>query len=393
MAALVAVLFAGVAPPNAAHAGIEGTAVYQQNGITISGTVTDANNQTLPGVSISEKGTSNGTVTAVDGSFVLRVSPEATLVLSYIGYVSQEVPVNGQTKFSIQLKEDVQMLGEVVAVGYQTVRKTDVTGSIASVKGKELNLAAPTVGQSLVGKVAGVQISQVSGAPYVGTKIRVRGVGSINASSDPLYVIDGYPAGNDVFINPNDIESIDILKDAASAAIYGSRAVGGVVLITTKRGKAGQGKLEYEYQFGIHQLEKKVDLLNSEQFVQLFIDAHNGTYRDLVENAGKPWSDAMYSDDNPTRIANVGNASSVSIPPYFYDFANQKMIKPQYDTDWQDELYRNAPMHRHNVSFSGGTQQVRYALSGGYQKQDGIIVSTGHERINFRANIDAQLND
>ncbi|HEY9486930.1 MAG TPA: SusC/RagA family TonB-linked outer membrane protein, partial [Chryseosolibacter sp.] len=392
ISALVAVLIVGGAPAYAARANVESIIILQQDRITISGVVTDENNQTLPGVSISEKSTSNGTVTDENGAFTLMVSPGATLVLSYIGYVSQEVTVNDQTRFSIQLKEDVLMLDEVVAVGYQTMRKTDITGSISSVKAKELNLSAPTVGQSLVGKVAGVQISQVSGAPYVGTKIRVRGVGSINASSDPLYVVDGYPAGNDVFINPNDIESIDILKDAASAAIYGSRAAGGVVIITTKRGSEGKGKLEYDYQFGIHRLSDKVDMLNSEQFGQLVIDGRNGTYRDLVENAGKPWTDAMYSDDNATRIANVGNASAVSIPAYLYDFPSQTLIKPQHDTDWQDELYRNAPMHRHNLSFSGGTNQVRYALSGGYQKQDGIIVSTGQERLNFRANIDAEVS-
>jgi TonB-dependent SusC/RagA subfamily outer membrane receptor len=195
--------------------------------------------------------------------------------------------VAGNAPLNITLKQDALMLNEVVAVGYQTMRKSDLTGAISSVKAKELNLTTPTVGQALVGKVAGVQIAQVSGAPYVGTKIRVRGVGSVNASSDPLYVIDGYPAGNDVFINPNDIESIDIFKDAASAAIYGSRAAGGVVLITTKRGKEGKGKLEYEYQFGVHQLSKKVDLLNSSEFAQLMIDGRNGSYRDLMVNAEK----------------------------------------------------------------------------------------------------------
>jgi TonB-dependent SusC/RagA subfamily outer membrane receptor len=188
---------------------------------------------------------------------------------------------------TIQLVENSQELQEVVAIGYSTVRKSDVTGAISSVKAKELNLTTPTVGQALVGKVAGVQISQVSGAPYVSTKIRVRGVGSINASSDPLYVVDGYPVGNDLFINPNDIESIDILKDAASAAIYGSRAAGGVVLITTKRGKEGKGQFQYDVQYGLNQLSKKVKLLNAEQFTQLLIDGHNNSYKDLILNSEK----------------------------------------------------------------------------------------------------------
>lgn len=358
----------------------------------ISGTVVDEQNQPIPGVNVVEKQTRRGTVTDASGKFMIEVNPGATLVFSSVGFTTQEVTVGSQPTLTITLKEDVNQLSEVVAVGYQTLRKSDVTGAIANVKARELNVTAPTVGQALVGKLAGVQVSQVSGAPYVSTKIRVRGIGSINASSDPLYVIDGFPAGNDVFINPNDIESIDILKDAASAAIYGSRASGGVVLITTKRGKDGKGKFEYDYQYGVNQLAKKVKLLNSSEFAQLMIDGRNNTYRDLVQNSGKPWTDAMFSDDNATRIAKVGNASAVSIPTEFYDFANQRLITPKYNTDWQDELYRNAPVSRHNLTFSGGNNGVRYLISGGYQNQQGIIVSTKQDRLNFRANIDGDIS-
>ncbi len=360
--------------------------------VKITGRVTDAANHPLEGVSVHEKKSNKTTVTNAEGRFTLEVNKGGVLVFSLLGYAIQEVVVGDQQSISIQLKEEANILTEVVSVGYQKMRKTDVTGAIASVKAKELALSAPTVGQALVGKVAGVQVSQVSGAPYVSTKIRVRGVGSINASSDPLYVIDGYPAGNDVFINPNDIESIDILKDAASAAIYGSRAAGGVVLITTKRGKEGKGQLDYEYQYGINQLSKKVKLLNADQFAQLVIDGRNNTYHDLWVNASKPWNDAMYSDNNATRIANVGNASSVSIPTDLYDFANQKMIHPKYNTDWQDELYRNASVQRHSLSFTGGAKGMRYALSGAYLDQQGIIVHTGQTRINFRANVDADVS-
>ncbi len=358
----------------------------------ISGTVLDEQNQPIPGVNVVEKQTRKGTVTDATGQFTIDVNPGATLVFSSVGFATQERVVGSQPTLNVTLKEDVNQLSEVVAVGYQTLRKSDLTGAIANVKARELNIAAPTLGQALVGKLAGVQVSQVSGAPYVSTRIRVRGIGSINANSDPLYVIDGFPAGNDVFINPNDIESIDILKDAASAAIYGSRASGGVVLITTKRGKDGKGKFEYEYQYGVNQLAKKVKLLDASGFEQLLIDGRNNTYRDLVQNSGKPWSDAMFSDDNATRIARVGNASSVSIPTDFYDFANQKLITPKYNTDWQNELYRNAPMSRHNLTFSGGSNGVRYLLSGGYQNQQGIIVATKQDRLNVRANIDADVS-
>lgn len=358
----------------------------------ITGQVTDAGGQPMPGVSIVEKQTRKGTVTDGNGRFSLEVSPGATLVISFIGFETQEVVAGQQTSLTIQLKEGSTMLNEVVAVGYQTLRKSDVTGSISNVKARELNVTAPTLSQALVGKLAGVQVSQVSGAPYVGAKIRVRGIGSINASSDPLYVIDGFPAGNDVFINPNDIESIDILKDAASAAIYGSRASGGVVLITTKRGKDGKGKLEYEFQYGMNQLAKKVNLLNSTEFVQLLIDARNNTYRDLMQNAGKAFTDANFSDANATRVANVGNASAVQIPTDFYDFASQKLIAPKYNTDWQDVLYRNAPMTRHNLTFSGGNGSTRYLISGGYLNQQGILDPTKQERINLRANIDGEIS-
>jgi len=358
----------------------------------VSGTVRDDQNQPVPGVNVVEKQTRKGTVTDANGQFSLDVNAGAILVLSSVGFTTQEVVVGSQLTLTVTLKEDVNQLSEVVAVGYQTLRKSDVTGAVANVKARELNVAAPTLGQALVGKLAGVQVSQVSGAPYVSTKIRVRGIGSINASSDPLYVIDGFPAGNDVFINPNDIESIDILKDAASAAIYGSRASGGVVLITTKRGKEGKGKIDYEYQYGINQLAKKVKLLDASGFAQLVIDARNNTYRDLVQNSGKSWNDAMFSDDNATRIAKVGNANSVSIPTEFYDFASQKLITPKYNTDWQDELYRNAPFSRHNLTFSGGNNGVRYLVSGGYQNQQGIILSTKQERLNFRTNIDAEVS-
>ena len=390
---LTGLLLAGSLP--AAHAALASRpAPVRRTPLTvrITGAVTDEQNQPVPGANVIEKSTTNGTATDGTGQFSLAVTPGATLVFSAIGFASQEVVVGTRTTVNVQLKASLNQLDEVVAVGYQTARKSDLTGAVADVKAREMNTAAPTLGQALVGKLAGVQVTQVSGAPYVSTKIRVRGVGSINASSDPLYVIDGFPAANDVFINPNDIESVDVLKDAASAAIYGSRASGGVVLITTKRGKEGKGRLDYEYQFGINQLAKKVKLLDANGFAQLLIDGRNNTYRDLVQNSGKTWTDAMFSDDNATRIARVGNAGSVSIPTDIYNFGTQTLITPKYNTDWQNELYRDAPFNRHNLTFSGGNAGLRYLLSGDYQLQQGIIVATKQERINFRANLDAELS-
>ncbi len=361
--------------------------------VTISGTITDEQKQPLPGVSVFEKQSKKGTVTDGNGKFTISIADGSTLVFSYLGYITQELSVSGNRTLNITLKEESNTLDEV-SIGYQKIRKSDVTGAISSVKASELNLTSPTVGQALVGKVAGVQVSQTSGAPYAGTKIRVRGVGSINASSDPLYVIDGYPSGNNVSINPEDIESIDILKDAASAAIYGSRASGGVVLITTKRGKEGKGKFQYDVQSGFSQLAKKVNLLDADQYISLLIDGRNNAYKDLVVNGDKmPWSDNMFSDDNDTRIKNVGNGSSVSIPTDVYDFSTQTPIPAKYNTDWQDELYRNAFFQRHNLSFTGGNNDIKYFLSGGYQDNDGIVSNTNQKVINFRANIDGKISD
>lgn len=383
----------------------------------VAGVVSGETNQPLPGVSITEKPSGRSAMTDASGRFSLETSPGGTLVFSYVGMSTQEVPVSNRTTINVRLNENIKTLDEVVAIGYSRLRKSDLTGAVSSVKARELNLSSPTLSQALVGKVAGVQVSQVSGAPYSGTKIRVRGIGSVNASSEPLYVIDGYPvggnvssgpgnstnstsgynaatAGNDVFINPDDIESVEILKDAASAAIYGSRASGGVVLITTKRGKLGKGTLEYNYQGGIHQLAKKVKMLDSEGFAQLFIDGKNGSYRDILIARGIAWDDRFYSDDNATRVSKAGsaNASSISILKSLYDFPTQKLIKPQYNTDWQDALYRNAFVQRHNLSFSGGNNSTRYLVSGNYLDQNGIIVSTFQKRINLRANIDADVS-
>ncbi len=395
-----------------------GFAAAAQNTATkISGTVSNEKGQPLEAVTVSVKGGKGGTVTNASGRFAIDASPAATLVISSSGYAQQELKLTGQSEVSITLKEDAKVLEEV-AIGYQRLRKSDVTGAVSSVRARELNLSTPTLGQALVGKVAGVQVSQTSGAPYSSPKIRVRGIGSVNASSDPLYVIDGYPiggnttsgqgnggnatggynpntSGNDIFINPEDIESIEILKDAASAAIYGSRASAGVVLITTKRGRQGKSTIEYDYQIGSNQLEHKVKLLDANGFTSLFVDGRNANYKDILISKGITWSDAFYSDDNATRLTKSGQTAtgcSVCIIKSLYDFPSQKIIAPQYNTDWQDALYRNALMQRHNLSFSGGNATTRYLISAGYQDQGGIITSTFQRRINVRANIDAEVS-
>lgn len=381
-----------VAEPMFAELKPQAINVAKQN--SISGKVMDTDGNPIAGATVTNLRSQQATQTDFDGNFTLQGAAGDQLSASFIGFENLTLAVDELEGLVLTLQYADNVLEEVtVSIGYQRIRKSDVTGAIASVKAEELNLTSPKLSQALVGKVAGVQVSQTSGAPYEGTKIRVRGVGSINASSDPLYVIDGYPAGNSLNINPNDIESIDILKDAASAAIYGSRAAGGVVLITTKRGKEGRSTVDYEFQGGFGQLSKKIDLLNSEQFIDLIIDGRNNTYKDLVVNGGGTWSDAYLKDNNAARVARVGNAGSVSIPEEYYDF-NTGLAKPtQYHTDWQDELYRNAPFQRHNLSFYGGNDKTRYFLSGSYQSQDGIMLGTDQEVFNMRANIDSKISE
>jgi len=389
---------------------------FAQSGI--KGSVMSASKEPISGATILVTSKNLSAVSKADGTFTIGASTGDVLTFSAVGFESKDVKTTGLV-VNVVLNESIKSMDEIISIGYQKLRKSDVTGAVSSVRAKELNLSTPTLSQALVGKVAGVQVSQVSGAPYSGTKIRVRGIGSINASSEPLYVVDGYavggnasqgqgnggngtggfnPAttGNDIFINPDDIESIEILKDAASAAIYGSRASAGVVLITTKRGKQGRGKLEYSYQYSQQQLANKVDLLNSSDFAEIFIDGRNASYKDILDARGIAWSDAFYSDNNATRIVKAGQTATgcgVCILESLYDFPTQKMIKPAFDTDWQDVLYGTVPVKRHNISFSGGTANTRYLISGGYLDQDGILNSTYQKRLNFRTNIDADLTD
>lgn len=360
----------------------------------IRGRILDQDGAPISGASITNLTTRAVVQSDGQGNFAIGGAVGDRMQVSFVGFQTlvQTAGETSQNTFRLTALENT--LEEVtVSIGYQTIRKSDLTGAIASVKADELNLTSPKLSQALVGKVAGVQISQTSGAPYEGTKIRVRGIGSVNAGSDPLYVIDGYPAGNNLNINPNDIESIDVLKDAASAAIYGSRAAGGVVLITTKRGKEGKSNIDYEVLAGFGQLSKKIDLLNADQFIDLLIDGRNNSYKDLVLGRGLAWTDDMRMDSNAARVARVGNAGSVTIPEDYYDFATGRAKPAQYDTDWQDELYRNAPFQRHNISVSGGNDKNRYFVSGSYQNQEGIMLGTGQQVFNFRSNVDSKVTD
>ncbi|WP_266365747.1 SusC/RagA family TonB-linked outer membrane protein [Tellurirhabdus rosea] len=327
---------------------------------TVSGRVTDEKGEALPGVSVSLKGTTRGTSTDNTGRFQLVVpGPEAVLVFSYIGYANQEITVGNRQSFDVKLVSDEQNLNEVVVVGYGTQRKSDITGSLSSVSAKEIRATPITgVGQALQGRAAGVFVTQASNAPGGGVSIRVRGGNSINAGNEPLYVIDGFPVYNEngPNLNPNDIESMEILKDASATAIYGSRGANGVVLITTKRGKSGQNRIELETYYGIQNVRKQIPMLNAREYAQLVNEAQ--------VNAGRP---VVFTD---AQLATFGEG-----------------------TNWQNEIFRQAPMQNYQLTASGGNDKTRYAISGNYFDQQGIIINSKFDRGSLRFNFDHKLND
>lgn len=337
----------------------------------IAGQVTSENGAPLPNVNVVVKETGKGTVTDANGNFSIEI-PEhgATLVFTSVGYIAKEIIVKDKKNISVSLAELNKELNEVIVIGYGTAKKSDLTGSVASIKSEDLKRAQVTsFDQALQGRAAGVQVTQLSGKPGAETSIRIRGTSSINAGNEPLYVIDGMLVSSDggdistgvtrgprigalSSINPNDIESIEILKDASATAIYGSRGANGVVLITTKRGKAGKGSVNFETYYGVQQISHKVDVLDAEQFANLVNDAK------LNANATP-----LYV--NPK---NLGKG-----------------------TDWQDQLFRTAPIGSYQLSFSGGDEKTKYALSGGYFDQKGIILNSDFKRYSFRTNLDREV--
>lgn len=331
---------------------------------TITGRIVDQeNNEPLAGVSILVKGTTMGTSTDTDGKFAIPVpAGKKQLEISYSGYLRQTVSISGGGEMSISIARDGSQLNEVQVVGYGTQKKSDLTGSISSIKGADLTqIATQRVDQALQGRAAGVLVLNTDGAPGGNTTIRVRGMNSINGSNDALIVIDGLQGGNLNSLNPNDIESIEILKDASATAIYGAQGANGVVLITTKLGKKGKPVIGYNYTYGSSKLRKKLDVMNAEQFAQTV---------------------------NANVLTRNGNGNN---PVPLFSNADLEYYKT-HSTDWQDEIYRTAPLHNHELSISGGTDNLKYLVSGGYLNQEGILVNSGYKRFSLRANIKADLN-
>jgi TonB-linked SusC/RagA family outer membrane protein len=326
---------------------------------TVKGKVTDEKGEMIPGVSVTVKGTQQGTLTDAEGVYSIEVSSNATLVFSFLGYLKEEVAVSNRSAIDVSLKTDTKALEEVVVVGYGTQRKIETTGSIASVKAADLvQTPVANVAQGLQSRVAGVQINQNTGAPGGNVSVRIRGTNSINGSSEPLYVVDGIQISNggdinDVSplstINPNDIESVEVLKDASASAIYGARAANGVILITTKRGKSGATRVSYDGYYGTQKANKTLDVLNAAEFAQVENEVFKNNY---------------YPDP-----ASLGEG-----------------------VNWQKVIFRKAPIQNHQLSVNGGNEKTQLALSLNYFDQDGTLRGSAFTRYSYRLNLDHQLS-
>jgi TonB-linked SusC/RagA family outer membrane protein len=383
-------------------------ALAQSGKVTIGGKITaEEDGQPLVGATVTEKGTTNGTTSDPEGAFKLSVTPNATVVVSFIGYTPQEVPVRNRSSINITLKTDQQQLQDVVVVGYGTQRKKDLTGSIVNLSSKDLVPvpSATSVDQMMQGKVAGVQITQTSGAPGGNVNVVIRGISSITGGNSPLYVVDGYAigtggGGSDLSsfssssysasniasssgtnrinplstINPADIESIQVLKDASATAIYGSRGANGVVIITTKRGKQGKTTINFEHSTGIQQLAKKLDLLTPREYAQY-----------VAEGRDNAWVFAGGKATDPNNL----RSTATQVKPGFRtpdQFANSG-----YGTDWQDLIFQQGLVQNYQLAASGTSKDVSYYISGGYFDQKGIIIGSDFKKFTLRTNIDAQL--
>jgi TonB-linked SusC/RagA family outer membrane protein len=330
----------------------------QAQTLNISGIVTDGNSEPIIGASVTVKGTTIGANTGINGDYDIVAPDGATLVFSFVGFGIKEEPVNGRGRIDVKLAAGDQTIDDVVVVGYGTQLQKKLSTSISKISSKDINqLPVTNPGDALTGLAAGVQVQSGSGStPGAMQVIRIRGAGSLGASNAPLYVVDGYPLPNAEQFNQisvSDIESIEILKDAAAAAIYGSRAANGVVLVTTKRGKAGKASFNVNVYTGIQQVTKKIDVMNKDEYLQFAYDIRR------MDNSKLP------------------------------DIYDSPELLP--DVDWQDVIFRTAPMSEVQISATGGAENVQYAVSGSYISQDGTVVGTDYQAGTFRANLDADL--
>lgn len=334
------------------------TSSLQQDKRIISGTVVDAGGEPMPGVNVRVKGSTLGTVTNVFGEYSMNIpDKENVLVFSFIGFITQEIPVGSQAIINVQLNEDAISLSDVVVIGYGVSKKTDLTGAIASVNLEDVSRQPILrVEEALRGKATGVQVTQLNGAPGGGMKIRIRGANSVNGNNDPLYVIDGFVGGDFTMVNPNDIESISILKDASATSMYGSRGSNGVVLVTTKSARDGEMKIEYDGFLSIDQAAKKLDVLNATEYMT---------------------------------VANERQAA-LNANPYF---TQAEINAAGKGVNWQDEILRTAATQNHQLSLNGGQNNIKYYVSASYQDQQGVVENSYYKKYGLRTNINSKIRD
>ncbi len=332
---------------------LSGVVLAQERSIT--GIVTDNGRSPLPGVNVVVKGTTTGTVTDLNGKFSVKVPGNSSvLIITYVGYVTKEIEAGQQNSIEVALSEDVKQLNEVVVIGYGVQKKSDLTGAVASVKAEEIvKIPSATIDAALQGMAAGVQVNQETGAPGSNVEIRIRGISSLNGGT-PLWVIDGIPGGDISTVNTNDIESIEILKDGASAAIYGANGGNGVILVTTKRGKEGKPMVEVNYYHGYQYVPKRLDMATGPEYEKTFTEqeALQGKHTFRYPN----WQSA---------------------PTYNY----------------QDMIFQVAPMDNLDFNVSGGNEKLKAFLGVGYINQEGIFKSSSYQRFNFRLNSDFKVSD
>lgn len=358
---------------------------------TLTGRVTDEKNEGLPGVSVILKGTQRGTVTDVDGRYKLDVPDNgSTLVFSFVGYLPQEVRLGNQTAVDVSLKTDSKVLDEIVVIGYGTTKKSDLTGAVSGVKEAQLmERPAPSLNQALSGRMPGVQVNTNSGRPGGRTTIRIRGFSSINSSNNPLYVVDGVmlPQGtgdqfsNPIdYINPNDIVNVEVLKDASSTAIYGARGANGVILVSTRKGKAGESRVTYDSQFSVNTIgPNKPKVLNAREYLA----TEDLAYNNISKYDPVGWASGKYANLNPQ----VRRAAFSAAHPGVFD-AN---LNPLYDTDWFKESSQNKLSQNHQLGFSGGNERTQYSLSLNYRDDQGLIKTSYMKRYSGRFSIDDQV--
>lgn len=342
--------------------------------VDISGKITDENGQGLPGATVVVKETSNGVTADLDGNYKLSVPEDAVLVISFVGYITQEVDIAGRSSVDLQMELDAAQLDEVVVVGYGTVRKRDMTSAISQVSSGDIDKRVATrLDDALQGKMAGVLIQQTSGVPGAAPVIRIRGTNSITEGNQPLFVIDGMPVEDAVIIanlNMNDVASVEVLKDAASAAIYGSRGSNGVVIITTKKGRSGAAQITYSTYYGVQQAEKTLDLLTGPEYAEYAIER-----REWLVSQDPSLDLSTPNADRPRKLRIDPNWASGNVETF----------------DPQDEIFRSAPIQSHNLSISGGTDNTTYLMSMAYLDQEGIVKNTSFDRYAFRINLESQI--